>query len=405
MIDRGATAAGEDAAPRLADRLFYFAPAHQGFPGKAANNIQMMKVCLALGAAGQPTTLVVPRRPDTAARLARAGDLARMYGLAGAVDIEWCGFPYPYAALQQGLYAPLAAVRAYRRRVRAAYTRHEWTAVALAALGIPIICEIHHFRVTAALRMLFRRAARGRPIVFVCISAALAALLVEAGCPATALLAAHDGVDLERFTPAVDRREARARLGLPDRPIACHAGHLYPGRGIETVIASARRMPGVLFLFAGGTAADVARHRTTVAAAGLSNVRFVGDVANAELPLYLFAADALLMPYTSGTATHRYMSPMKLFEYLAAGRPIIASDFAVLHEVLTPDAEAIFVPAADPDSLCAALDRVLADPAAAARMGEAARRTAADHSWIERQRRILRFAAGRFAECRRGVRA
>ena len=101
---------------RLAERLWYFAPAHQGFPGKSANNIQMMKVCRGFVDAGQPTTLVVPRRPDTAARMRNAGDLSRMYGLSGDVEIEWCAFPYPLKQLQQGLYAPFAAARALRRR-------------------------------------------------------------------------------------------------------------------------------------------------------------------------------------------------------------------------------------------------------------------------------------------------
>ncbi len=276
------------------------------------------------------------------------------------------------------------------------YARHDWTAAALCALRIPLICEFHYFKPSAALRYLFREASRGRPIAFVAISSALANLLVGAGCPASSLVVAHDGVDLERFTPSVDRTVARTRLGLPHQPTVCHVGHLYPGRGVETLLECAARLRSVLFLFVGGTAADVDQHRARAAASQLSNVRFVGDVANADVPLHLYAADVLAMPYTAGTPTHRYMSPMKLFEYLAAGRPIVASDFPVLHEVLTSGGDAIFVPASDPAAFVAAIERVLSDDVLAAQMGEFGRRTASRYTWTDRQRRVLDFATALF---------
>ena len=245
------------------------------------------------------------------------------------------------------------------------------------------------------MRHLFREAARGRRWRFVCISEVLARLIIAAGCPEEAVFAAHDGVDLERFTPEIDRSTARLRLGLPAQPIVCHAGHLYDGRGVETLLEAAAPP-------ARGAVPVRGRHRRRRCpaqgrrAGGLPNVRFEGDVPNAELPLYLFAADALAMAYTRGTSTHHYMSPMKLFEYLAAGRPIISSDFAVLHEVLTSDRDAIFVPPADAGALVAAIRRVLDDGELAQRMGRLGRQTAARYTWVERQKRVLAFAAARF---------
>lgn len=381
-----------NAAPPPVDRLWYFAPAHQGFPGKAANNIQMMKVCGALAEAGQPTTLVVPKRPGTSGQVSAAGDLHAMYGITRDVTIEWCAFPYPFRQMQQGVYAPVAALAARRRKARLAYTRHEWTTVGMARAGIPVICELHHFVENAALRYLFRRARAGAPIVFVTISRALANLFVGSGCPPGLVHVAHDGVDITRFSPVLDRAAARRALDLPDAPLVVHAGHLYEGRGIETLLGAAQHLPEVMFLFAGGTPADVARYRGSAATAGLSNVHFVGDVPQEVLPKYLYAADILAMPYTRQTPTHAYMSPMKLFEYLAAGRPIVASDFPVLHEVLTPGRDVCFVPPADADAFAGAVRGLLGDPARAAAMGESARATAHHHTWVLRQTGVLQFA-------------
>ncbi len=115
---------------------------------------------------------------------------------------------------------------------------------------------------------------------------------------------------------------------------------------------------------------------------------------NAELPLYQAACDVLLMPYqqkvaaSSGGDIARYLSPMKLFEYLACQRPIVSSDLAVLQEVLNPQ-NAILAPADDPAAWERAIQSLRSDPELRNRLASQARQDAQRYTWETRARRIL----------------
>jgi glycosyltransferase involved in cell wall biosynthesis len=109
------------------------------------------------------------------------------------------------------------------------------------------------------------------------------------------------------------------------------------------------------------------------------------------------------MPYQSrvsiGSGEHdtaQWMSPMKMFEYLGSGVPIISSDLPVLREILSHECNALLVPPADIDAWLAALDRLTTDVTLAERIGE---RGHADylerHTWDHRANRLLAIANGR----------
>ena len=210
--------------------------------------------------------------------------------------------------------------------------------------------------------------------------------------PADVVLAPN-GVELERFEnlPAPDA--ARRLIGVPEAPTVACTGHLYAGRGAETFLEMAKQMQGVQFLWAGGKAEDVESWRSR--ASGLSNVTFTGFIQNSELPRYQAAADVLLMPYgknigiSSGTGNSAQISsPMKMFEYLATGRAIIASDLPVFHEVLN-DKNAVFCAPDNPAEWVSALQNLLDNPEKRAALAAQARADAQNYSWTERARRIL----------------
>jgi glycosyltransferase involved in cell wall biosynthesis len=120
-------------------------------------------------------------------------------------------------------------------------------------------------------------------------------------------------------------------------------------------------------------------------------VHFTGRTRQEDGPAHLAACDVLLSPHVPNhDGTPFFGSPTKLFEYMAMGKPIIASRLDQIGEVLTDNVTALLVSPGDTDELAAAMRALLDDPQRRARLGAAARREAvANHTWLEHTRRIL----------------
>jgi len=149
-------------------------------------------------------------------------------------------------------------------------------------------------------------------------------------------------------------------------------------------------MPDVLLLLVGGTPEDVDRLRAFAAGCGMKDrVRLEGTVPNGKIPLYLWAADALVMPYTSRTPTVRAMSPLKMFEYMAAERPIVAADFPAVREVLREGENALLVAPDSAQEIARGLRRALEEKPLAESISRRAGKDVKMFTWEERARRIL----------------
>lgn len=207
-------------------------------------------------------------------------------------------------------------------------------------------------------------------------------------------MVAPDGVDLGRYDHLPDADEARRRLGLPARETAVYTGHLYPGRGVDLILDLAQRNPTVSFALAGGEPEAIEEWRAKASNSRLQNVYILGFIPNADLPTVQAAGDVLLMPYartfavSGGEDTSAFASPMKMFEYLAAGRVILSSDLPVLREVLS-EHNAVLLPPEDLQAWDAALQKVRRNPDWAARLAAQARADAQHFTWVERARRSL----------------
>lgn len=262
-------------------------------------------------------------------------------------------------------------------------------------LGLAVVAETHSPPDPGVpdKERLYRQAAHPRFLALVTQSRYNAERFREWGVAQEKILVAPNGVDLEPFRTPLCQGAARAALGLhPTQPLAVYAGHLYPGRGIEEIFQAAARLPGVDFLLLGGHEADLERRCREVRAAGLANVILGGFIPNRRLPPYLWAADLLLMPYSRSCPTVAEMCPLKMLEYMAAGRAILATDLPALRGMLRPGENAWLVPPDDGPALAAGVARLLGDPPLARRLGESARRAVQDHGLTERVGRILAFA-------------
>ncbi|HEX7124335.1 MAG TPA: glycosyltransferase family 4 protein [Thermodesulfobacteriota bacterium] len=172
--------------------------------------------------------------------------------------------------------------------------------------------------------------------------------------------------------PPEARAALRADLGAgAGETLVLYVGNLEPYQGIDLLVdgfaAAAARDRSLRLAVVGGEAADVARYRRRVEAAGLAaRARVVGPRPVARLREHLDAADVLVSPRVGGTNT-----PMKLYSYLHAGRPVVATDLPTHTQVLTREAARLVRP--EPAALAAALLELAADPALRARLGAAGR--------------------------------
>jgi glycosyltransferase involved in cell wall biosynthesis len=382
---------GDDrAAPWSGLRLGYVARSR--VPSDLANSLQVMKMCGAFATHVRTVDLLIPFRWDDW-RAARTDDASawERYALTRRFRIARVLYPHWRDRFEVRGFSLAATARAAARRYDLVYSRDVWTAYWLGRMGRPVAFEAHNLaeeqRYPVWRAMLSSHALRG---IF-CISGALADAYAGAGAPRERLYVLPDGVDLERFAAPLTLHEARQRLGLPmDAAIICHSGHLYPGRGGEETIEALVGLPRALLVMVGGRAEDIARLRAKGNGLGLGErLLFVGQVPNNEVPAYLWAADVLVMPYTSRTPTVRYMSPLKMFEYMAAGRPIVATDFPVVREVLRDGHTSLLVAPDSGEALRKGLQRLLSDPSLQQRLADAAREAAKAYSWEQRAARIL----------------
>jgi glycosyltransferase involved in cell wall biosynthesis len=266
--------------------------------------------------------------------------------------------------------------------------------------GRPLLLELHDRPSGAFGPWLYRRIAShpGRKRLLFITRALRDVLEREQGIrvpPAQAVIA-PDGVDLERYQDLPEPAEARRQLGLPEGLTAGYTGHLYPGRGMDLLVRLAGRFPQVNFLWTGGRPQDVETWRARTAELGLGNVCLTGFVPNRHIPLYQAAAEILLMPYeqvitgSSGGNTAEVCSPMKMFEYMAAGRAILSSDLPVLGEVLNArNAVLCPPPPLDFEAWETALARLAGDANLRQALGAQARSDVAQYAWLERARRSL----------------
>jgi glycosyltransferase involved in cell wall biosynthesis len=241
-----------------------------------------------------------------------------------------------------------------------------------------------------------RAAARPECLGYVFHSAYAARSYARAGVPPEKMLVAHNGHDPERLRPRLGKAEARARLGLPaGRGIAVYAGRINRRKGLEQLLALADLRPATLFLLVGSEGSGPVE----AASASRPNVKMVPWQKAETLAPYLYAADLLLIPPASAPLERHgtCVLPLKTFLYLAAGRPILAPAAPDTAEMLRDGDNAILVPPDRPEAAAAALDRILADPALAVRLGGRAAETAAALTWDARAERIAGFLAGRLA--------
>lgn len=356
-------------------------------PAQTANSIQRMKMAQALVSAGHAVRVFAPGRDPGLSW----GQFAKHYGLRRKFELQWLP-SFPLLRRYDFAFNVLKAANAWRADLL--YTRSPQAAAWAARRGMATIFELHDMPSGSMGPWLLRRfiSSRGARRLVANTNFLANKLKAEYKLPDKFLIVAPNGVDLERYAKLPSPKAARRALKLNDAFTVGYTGHLYAGRGAELVLELARALPKMQFLLVGGREQDVARVRNE--ARELQNVTLTGFVPNAELPRYQAAADVLSMPYarqvagSSGGDIAPYLNPMKMFEYLASGRPIVSSDLPILREVLN-EKNAVILPSNDAAAWADALRRLQKSASKRAALAKAAKATAKQYTWEKRAEHLL----------------
>jgi glycosyltransferase involved in cell wall biosynthesis len=200
------------------------------------------------------------------------------------------------------------------------------------------------------------------------------------------ILVAHDGADLpERIN----------EIRLEVKTIG-YIGQLYAGKGINIVLELSKKFSDIEFLILGGTHAEIeflkSRHKL------LPNVQFKGHVPHKDIQQWSSLFDIALAPIQEKnilkdgkTDIGKWTSPLKIFEYLSSGIPMIASDLAVIQEIVVDKKEALLCPASNLESWQAAIIELKNVKLRQSISSEGYKRFKAEYTWTERAKKTLIF--------------
>jgi len=348
-------------------------------PTEKAHGAQIMKTCEALAKAGADVELIVPNRktpiresPHDYYGVKTPFTITRL-PVVDTIGLGPVGF-----WVESVLFAH--AVRRYLRDKKSdvIYGRDE---VVLARVPGRRVWESHTGAWNAAARKI-----AGQTYALITITQGLKDFYVEKGVPTGKIFVAADGIDLDDFAHPESKEDARKRLGLPaGKKIAMYIGRLDGWKGSETLLTSSSALPDdVQVVIIGG------EHEQAVSLQSkYPRVRFLGFRPYRQLADNQAAADVLILPNTGkDEISARFTSPLKLFTYMASGRPIVASDLPSIREVLDESC-AYFVPPDDAQALARAIGAALEDSASPQKAARA-RELVVSYTWSARAEMILR---------------
>lgn len=289
-------------------------------------------------------------------------------------------------------FSIFSSLKIYFRKNDIIFSRDFWSAYFLSLPGKKVVYEIHDSpKANFITRHAFKKIKK-----FVATNRYKAEeLMNNFGVQKERILIVHNGVDAGVYWMVGTKDFCRQHVGLSeDKKIILYSGHLYSWKGADVLLEAALSCGDAdkLFVFIGGLPGDVIRLRSR--AGFRENIIILGHQEYRKVPYYLGAADILVLPNTAkAQISLRETSPLKLFEYLAAGRPIAASDIPSIREIVS-EKEVVFFHPDDAGDLLVKIMMILSDYDAYLKMAEEAKKSVGRYSWSGRASAILDFSLG-----------
>jgi len=318
-----------------------------------------------------------------------AADVFKYYHVTKPFDIRELGRAPKY--LRSVVYTWKAIRIVWKEKPDVIFVREAPLAFALSFFFKPIVFEMHDF---PEHRMWLHRILFSRVAFVISTNRWKAERLTEVfGVPAERLMYVPNGVDLSEFAVTQSPREAREKLGLPQNAtIVLYSGQLFSWKGGDVLLSATKYLPnGISVYFVGGTEDDRKKVAETFPGYDKTKVTILPHQPHDLIPLYLRAADVLIVPNTAREDISKfYTSPIKLFEYLASKKPIVCSDIPSLREIISEEEVMFFTPD-DPRDLARAIETTIARIDDAARRIEKGFEKVRGYTWDSRAEAVLSF--------------
>lgn len=377
-----------------------------------AHGLQIMKMCEAFAKQGAELELVVPWRfgiselikqnPFKYYRVEKNFKVKKLFCIDLTPLNKYLG---PVSFLTQAIsFAISAFLYSLFNKVDIIYSRDRFSLWPITLIKKNLVYEVHQLH-RSSFKFLFKKIRK-----LVVITKNLKEDLIKKGIDDNKILVAADGISLKDFDIKENQEECRKKIGLPkNKNLILYTGHLYRWKGVETLALSSRYLgssplgvsdpipnpqsltPNYLIVIVGGIKWYLSDFKKFVKVNDLKNVLVVGHKDYAQMPYYLGAADCLVLTGTKASETsQKYTSPMKMFEYMASQKPIIASELPSFKEILNQDS-CIFVEPDNPEAMAIGIKKALNDLVLSKQISERAFKDAQKYTWDNRAKKIINF--------------
>jgi glycosyltransferase involved in cell wall biosynthesis len=371
-------------------------PVPEMFPDPRARFIQIVNTCYALAKAGAEVILMAGFKKGSTQE-----SILRFYGISEHPRLRV--IPMPIIRREQERYFRMSwhgifhfffllyllFTRSCRNRQTVLFIRH----IKLAGFVLkfrqviknPVLFEVHEmFSMNASterkrekMRKLENKIYRGVDAI-ISITHFIRTYLMSVGIPAESIHVVQNGIETEWI----------GRERTDPGSYICYTGSLYPWKGVDTLISAMKYLPGEKLLIVGGGGRIEELKQLAMREDVAGRVEFAGAVAHTEIQDYLSRSKIAVLPNIPSVPS-QFSSPLKLFEYMACGIPIVASDMPAFQEILTHKENAILFEPGDPGALAKGIRTLLDDPELASKIARAAREDSRNYTYDKRAEKIL----------------
>ncbi|MDD5749182.1 MAG: glycosyltransferase [Patescibacteria group bacterium] len=369
-------------------------------PTEKAHGYQIAKMCEEFARAGHEVELIVPTRKNEIKE-----DLFSFYGLDKNFKIKYLkSFDFinynsifgKFAVYLQNLFYLIRLFFVRLPKDNLVFSRGAEIVFLFSLRGHKTVYECHSWPINKT--WFFKFLAKKSDYI-VTTTNYLKNIFIKNGFSSGKILVAHDGVDLKIFDIEMSKDEARKKLGIrQDLKIVAYTGSfktMGEDKGITDIIKAIRilqdKKQEIYFWAVGGSQADIDFYENLAKEEGVvDQIKLLTKVSIIDLPIYQKAFDILLMPFPYSQHYAYYMSPLKMFEYMASYRPIIASDLPAIKEILDEE-NCLFCQPDNPSNLAEKILYLYNNQNSSEKLAAGAYCKVKEYSWGSRVNNIINF--------------